>query len=316
MPRHGKLTGDSDPVSHNEELYFKELEELFTPYTEDEIRLHTIDRELKNAVEERHARNYRLIEEAQRWISFLYHDGPKPKINIGDVILEEIKESKASNLAKPVKVFCLALKEYGSRMMPHIRVVTYCSRSTATLYQLLDDIHTTPELRSLVDIERQLFALLTNQGEHFDDASDYTSHINHLYSRYLALASTYGSQLSAFIVEAERDFKLRINGNAANLTATVGDVKRVAQTETIKIISAVKKATGEKIQGCHHRNKAKDKIVQQVIQYLSKPNITFSIHNACKIIAPDEGSWLYDWCHAHETDILTSVELRKTQIPN
>lgn len=316
MPRHPKPTGDSDPVSHNEELYFRELSELFTPYTDDEIRLHTIDRELKNAVEERHARNYRLIEEAQRWISFLYHDGPKPKINIGDVILEEIKESKASNLAKPVKVFCHALKEYGSRMMPHIRVVTFCSRSTATLYQLLDDIHTTPELRSLVDIERQIYSMLSNQGDQFSDSSEYVSYINHLYSRYLALASTYGSQLSAFIVEAERDYKLRINGNAAKLSATIGDLKKTVQAATGKVISAVRQATSENIKGCHHRNKAKDKIVQQVIQYLSKPGVTFSIHNACKLIAPNEGSWLYDWCHAHETEIQTQVEIRKAQIPN
>lgn len=316
MPRHPKPTGDSDPISNNEELYFKELQEFFTPYTEDEIRLHTIDRELKNAVEERHARNYRLIEEAQRWISFLYHNGPKPKINIGDVILDEIKESKASNLAKPVKVFCHALRAYGSRMMPHIRVITFCSRSTATLYQFLDDIHTTPELRSLVDVERQIFELLANQGADIRDASEFTSHINHLYSRYLALASTYGSQLSAFIVEKERDFKLRINGNAENLTATVGDVRKATQSGTNKVISAVKQATSENIKGCHHRNKAKDKIVQQVIQYLSKPGVTFSIHNACKLIAPNEGSWLYDWCHAHETEIQTQVEIRKTQIPN
>ncbi|MCQ2368774.1 MAG: hypothetical protein MJ109_07190 [Kiritimatiellae bacterium] len=312
MPRHKKPTGDSDPVSHDDDSYFDELSEFFTPYTEDEIRLHSIDRELKNAVEERHARNYRLIPIAQQWSSFIYHNGPKPKINIGDVILEEVSESRAANLAKPIKVFCKALKEYGENMIPHIRVINYCSRSTATLYQLLEEINPTPELTTLINIERKILGYLVNQGFHFESAAEFNEHVTHLYSQYLAFASAYGSQLSAFIVEKERDFKLRLTGRAGSLLATKDDVKSAAKSSETKIKRAIKAATSDPIASCHHRNKKKDVIVQKVISYLSTPGITFSIHNACKKVAPDEGSWLYDWCHAHESNIQEAVDMNRT----
>lgn len=316
MPRHKKPTGDSDPISHDDERYFSELSEFFTPYSEDEIRLHTIDRALKIAVEERHARNYRLIEEAILWISFLYHNGPKPKVNIGEVITNEIAESKASNLDKPIKIFCKALKSYGPGMMPHIRVVTYCSRSTATLYQYLRDIYPTPELEQLINLEREFFLLLTNQATPNLDRGEFNEHITHLYSQYLAFASAYGSQLSAFIVAKERDYKLHLTGSAGSLPATKDDVKSAAKSSEAKIKQAIKQATTDPELGCHHRDKKKNLIVQEVIKYLSKPKITFSIHNACKKVAPNEGSWLYDWCHVHEKEIRKMVEVNRAAEAN
>ena len=51
-------------------MYEKELAELNTPYTADELCLHSKDRQMKNILEEIHAHNWRLINLAQHWIDY------------------------------------------------------------------------------------------------------------------------------------------------------------------------------------------------------------------------------------------------------
>lgn len=316
MAPHLHPTGDSDPVSHNDELYYRELPELNTPYSNDELVAHQSCRALKCALEEHHAHNYRLINEAQSWINFLYHGGPKPRCNIGAFFMMEAAEAKVNNVPTPMRVFCDSLREYGFGFVPRFRVCIYCSRSAATLYKHLEDIYSSPELVTLKAIESEIYELLTNQCMIEAVKEDWDKHIKFLYQQYLANANVYSAKLSTFVQQKELEYKLRTTGHMLTLPATVGDIKKTTQAATGKVISAVKKATSEGFKGCHHRNKAKDKIVQQIIQYLSKPGVTFSIHNACKKIAPDAGTWLYDWCHSHEEDIRTASEILKTQIPN
>lgn len=313
MAPHLQPTGDSDPVSHNDELFYQELPELNTPYTTEELISHQSCRALKCALEEHHAHNYRLINEAQAWINFLYHGGPKPRCNIGAFFMMESAEAKVNNVPTPMKVFCQSLRDYGFGLVPRFRVCIYCSRSSATLYKLLEDIYNAPELVTLKSVEAEIYELLTNQCINESVKFDWDKHITFLYQQYLANSNVYSAKLSTFVQEKELEYKLRTTGHFLTLPATVGDVRKATKSESIKVISAVKKATSEDIKGCHHRNKTKDKLVQEVIRFLAKPGITFSIHNACRKIAPDEGTWLYDWCHAHENDIQTAAGILKAQ---
>lgn len=87
------------------------------------------------------------------------------------------------------------------------------------------------------------------------------------------------------------------------------DVKR----DKSEIIGEVRKAAAGADNGCHHRDKAKDKIVQKVICRLAKPGVTFSIHDACeKIGGNGAASWLYSWCHDHEEEIRAQVDILRS----
>lgn len=80
--------------------------------------------------------------------------------------------------------------------------------------------------------------------------------------------------------------------------------------DTNKIIGEVRKAAAGSDSGCHHRDKAKDKVVQVVIRHLAKPGVVFSIHDACeKVGGRRNASWLYSWCHDHEDEIHAQVDI-------
>lgn len=139
----------------------------------------------------------------------------------------------------------------------------------------------------------------------------YIAEIKTMFERLLTLLGRLTDR-----IRAEEDEILGLSSP----TATKDDLRTEANRVISKTTTAIKKATSEPIKGCHHRNKAKDKIVQQVIQYLSKPGVTFSIHNACeKLFGPkhrSEKPWLYDWCHRNAVDIQSAVEaLRALQNP-
>lgn len=101
-----------------------------------------------------------------------------------------------------------------------------------------------------------------------------------------------------------------------NRPATIKDLKSSEKRTKEEI---AKRTKGEPNEGCHHPDRTKDRHVQQVIEFLSKPGVIFSIHNAC--IHVDKGnvkrkcavSWLYPWCHRHEEDIRTAVETLKSR---
>ena len=67
----------------------------------------------------------------------------------------------------------------------------------------------------------------------------------------------------------------------------------------------------EKVVPC----KEKDRLVQQVIQYLARPGVVQSVHNACVRVAGGKGSsdfnWLYTWCHNHENEVLEFANFSK-----
>ena len=86
--------------------------------------------------------------------------------------------------------------------------------------------------------------------------------------------------------------------------------REVGRRDTKRIIGEVRKAAAGSDGGCHHRDKAKDKVVQAVIRHLAKPGVVFSIHNACeKVGGRRNASWLYSWCHDHEDEIHAQVDI-------
>ena len=93
----------------------------------------------------------------------------------------------------------------------------------------------------------------------------------------------------------------------ANLQARE-DVVRAIQQATRDIKSTVIRSTTEPISGCHHPNREKDRMVQEVIQYLARPGVVQSVHNACIHVAggkdTSDFTWLYTWCHNHECEVL------------
>ena len=95
-------------------------------------------------------------------------------------------------------------------------------------------------------------------------------------------------------------------GQLAALVAARADGRR----DTNRIIGEVRKAAAGSDGGCHHRDKAKDKVVQAVIRHLAKPGVVFSIHDACeKVGGRRNASWLYSWCHDHEDEIHAQVDI-------
>lgn len=86
--------------------------------------------------------------------------------------------------------------------------------------------------------------------------------------------------------------------------------REVGRRDAKRIIGEVRKAAAGSDGGCHHRDKAKDKVVQAVIRHLAKPGVVFSIHNACeKVGGRRNASWLYSWCHDHEDEIHAQVDI-------
>lgn len=95
-------------------------------------------------------------------------------------------------------------------------------------------------------------------------------------------------------------------GQLAALVAARADGRR----DTKRIIGEVRKAAAGSDGGCHHRDKAKDKVVQAVIRHLAKPGVVFSVHDACeKVGGRRNASWLYSWCHDHEDEIHAQVDI-------
>ena len=95
-------------------------------------------------------------------------------------------------------------------------------------------------------------------------------------------------------------------GQLAALVSARADSRR----DVNRIIGEVRKAAAGSDGGCHHRDKAKDKVVQAVIRHLAKPGVVFSVHDACeKVGGPRNASWLYSWCHDHEDEIRAQVDI-------
>lgn len=95
-------------------------------------------------------------------------------------------------------------------------------------------------------------------------------------------------------------------GQLAALVSARADNRR----DTNRIIGEVRKAAAGSDGGCHHRDKAKDKVVQSVIRHLAKPGVVFSVHDACeKVGGKRNASWLYSWCHDHEDEIHAQVDI-------
>lgn len=95
-------------------------------------------------------------------------------------------------------------------------------------------------------------------------------------------------------------------GQLAALVSARADGRR----DTNRIIGEVRKAAAGSDGGCHHRDKAKDKVVQAVIRHLAKPGVVFSVHDACeKVGGRRNASWLYSWCHDHEDEIHAQVDI-------
>lgn len=95
-------------------------------------------------------------------------------------------------------------------------------------------------------------------------------------------------------------------GQLAALVSARADGRR----DTNRIIGEVRKAAAGSDGGCHHRDTAKDKVVQAVIRHLAKPGVVFSVHDACeKVGGRRNGSWLYSWCHDHEDEIHAQVDI-------
>lgn len=328
MAPHLHATGDSDPVSHNDELYYAELPELNTPYTNDELVAHQSCRALKCALEEHHAHNYRLINEAQAWIKFLYHGGPKPRCNIGAFFMMEAAEAKVNNVSTPMRVFCDSLREYGFGFVPRFRVCIYCSRSAATLYKHLEDIYSSPELITLKAVESEIYELLTNQCPDETVKLDWDKHITFLYQQYLANANVYSAKLSTFIQQKELEYKLRTTGHILTLQPTVGDIKTVASSSVKKLSATIRDAndhTGARAPESPARQRQIHKVSDK-IAYLndnrdklpkplrSKPPSKW-IHFACEQTYSSEPNGypsltaLYSYCKKHEDLILQGAGL-------
>ena len=73
---------------------------------------------------------------------------------------------------------------------------------------------------------------------------------------------------------------------------------------------------GQPDTGCHHPDRKKDVIVQRIITHLAAKGVTFSIHNACKVVAGECHTtlmpWLYSWCNDHKHKIREAVERAKS----
>lgn len=315
MPLNHRFTGDSDPTSHDTEEFYRLLrEEFFVPYSDEELSYHTADRDLKNALEERHARNYRIIKLLRKWISHLFYSGPKPHTNVGEVLLNEASEAKPINAPSPIKVICDTLIEYGPGLMPELKIAVYCSRSTAKLYSYLHMIHSTASLASLIEAERRLLELVTNQKVLAYDQSSFAKLVRQIYGQILSNTRAYGSELCAFLHTKEQEHALRKSGNSAALSPTIGDMKNALKQTEKHISKTIVSATeGEGNKGCHHRDKKKDILIQKIIKHLAKPGIVFSIHNACeRLFGLDHRTklpWLYDWCHRHKSDIERAADI-------
>jgi len=63
---------------------------------------------------------------------------------------------------------------------------------------------------------------------------------------------------------------------------------------------------------CHHPKAERNRLVQEVILYLARSGVIFSIHNACAhVVGKDHMTthpWLYDWCHQHKDEIRDQVD--------
>jgi len=304
-----------------------ELEALYEEcgemYTDEELQFHFKDRSLKNELEIEHAFNYQAIRYALEWIDYLNRKREEPPaVKIWHTIRPGYNISNSR--CQRFKAICEYFAAYKYHECPMLPIFVFCSRSGMTLLKLLGEIHETSTLIDLHDHLLEVIGLTSNRDERRMSDEQYRKLLmkrcDEVIEGFRVYSRELGSHLSGLIKDRSTN---------TPPPATKGDVEAAVQQGVDKtkkhitnakneIKSTVKKATQGYDEGCHHPNKEKDKLVQQVIEYLARPGVVFSIYNACvKVAGKGKGRsckliWLYDWCHAHSTQIRTHVDILRS----
>ena len=225
-------------------------------------------------------------------------------------LMSTLLDPNANNAANMLTAFVETVKRFKPGAFPgHCDAVRKLEFTTVQLIRTLMTLIDSPVLVDAVKRVGALSATLADPSNYLLPDHDLRQRID---SRLRQMLESFGEISNAVHArERERDFEI-VFRKLPPEPATKEDVKAIVKRAKVEIKSTVKRATEGADSGCHHRKKDRDALVQQVINYLAQPGITFSIHNACRKVCDktrkDDFIWLYDWCHRHEQKIHDAVD--------
>ena len=230
-------------------------------------------------------------------------------------LLGDLLDPNENNACNMLNAFVGTVKRFKPGAFPaHCDAVRELEFTTVRLIRTLMEICDAPVFVEALKRVGALFATLADPINFTLSDHDFQQRLN---SRLTNLVEAFAEISRAFKKrERERDFEI-VFRKLPHEPATKEDVKAIVKRAKDEIKSTVKRATEGADSGCHHRKKDRDALVQQVIVYLAKPGVTFSIHNACKKVCGKahngDFTWLYDWCHKHEMNIHDAVDALRTK---
>ncbi len=191
---------------------------------------------------------------------------------------------------------------------PLLPILVYCSRSSLTLVNFLDDFFASPHLTEANHHIKEFFTLVSYQGKAQMSREEFRKALFDEINAFISECSEYAKDLTGYM---STRMKEKLEGTKP---ATPEDVKKIVTRAKNELKTTIREATTGKTKTFHHPKKTCDKIVQQIISHLAKPGITFSLYNTCRLLITDKKQFasIYAWCHRHEKDIHQAVELQKT----
>ena len=225
-------------------------------------------------------------------------------------LLGDSLDPHENNACNMLNDFVGTVKRFKPGAFPaHCDAVRELEFTTVRLIRTLMEICDAPVFVEAIKRVGILFATLADPINFTLSDHDFQQRLN---SRLANLTEAFAEISRVFKKrERERDFEI-VFRKLPPEPVTKEEVRAIVKRAKDEVKSTVKRATEGADSGCHHRKKDRDALVQQVIVYLARPGVTFSIHNACKKVCAkahkDDFIWLYDWCHRHEQKILDAVD--------
>ena len=225
-------------------------------------------------------------------------------------LLGDLLNPHENNACSKLSTFIDTVKRFKPGAFPaHCDAVRELEFTTVRLIRTLMEITDAPVFVEALKRVGALFATLADPINFTLSDHDFQQRLN---SRLANLIESFAEISNLFKKrERERDFEIVFRKLPPD-PATKEDVKTIVKRAKDEVKSTIKRATEGADSGCHHRKKDRDALVQQVINHLAQPGITFSIHNACRKVCnktrKDDFIWLYDWCHRHEQKIHDAVD--------
>lgn len=184
--------------------------EFLQPYTEEEFRLHDIDRDWKIYFETIHSQNMMLIRRAVRFLAYRNGTEAQPPESLGALLAPgfDVSRNQMGGALALLRDLMLATD---SAAAPCPAIVTFASRSFMTLIQQLKSILPSRHLLEMERTGRRVYRHLAGLDEPPVDPVRHQEEIKELFASFEKSAHLYSGELCAF----EAEFRHRKEEKAA-----------------------------------------------------------------------------------------------------